>query len=513
MWNTILFDLDGTLTDSGEGITRCVQYALKKVKGIDANLLDLRRFVGPPLKEEFIKYAHLTEEEGDLCVSAYRERYDSIGIYENRIYAGIRTLLKELKEEGMHLVLSSSKPTAYCMRILKYFDIYRYFDLVMGSQMDGRRTDKAEVIEEILDRLGMKDRRQEAVLVGDRNYDVVGAKKAGIGSIGITYGYGSREELTKAWPDCIADTPEEVRNVLIGQYRDGRQAEPSRKTLEQPSFYEVSPTLHMESPGFAIWSVIWPPLLALAINLVLGALLGTVMAAAGGASAEEVRQQTIRLTLPLTAVMDFIYFVVMLIIFRDDERRRTAYGESDRLLQKKPFGIVAAVMAICLTLGAEFLISLLSSLIPSSSAYADFVQSFGEWPFWAVFLMIAVIGPLGEEYLFRAVVFRRLRDYLSVWAAAAISGAIFGIFHGNLEQGIPAAALGFVLALIYEHYGTLKASFFAHLGVNSFALIQQSLPEGEATSFGMGLAVICISILAVCAAVWIFYRDRKVNRI
>ena len=222
MWNTVLFDLDGTLTDSGEGITKCVQYALRKEFNIVVDdLRDLDCFVGPPLKEQFMQYAGLTEEEGQRAVRAYRERYRTRGIYENRLYDGILPLLKQLAAEGMTLAVSSSKPTEFCREILRYFGIEPYFRVIVGSELSGERTKKAEVLEETLRRLGMQGSRQCVVLVGDRKYDVEGAKEAGISSIGVTYGYGSRAELEKAWPDAVVDNPEELRNVLIGQYRDG----------------------------------------------------------------------------------------------------------------------------------------------------------------------------------------------------------------------------------------------------------------------------------------------------
>ena len=242
MWNTVLFDLDGTLTDSGEGITRCVQYALRKEFDIQVeNLHDLDCFVGPPLKEQFMSYANLSEEEAERAIRAYRERYRTRGIYENRLYDGIVPLLDSLVREGMVLALSSSKPTEFCREILRYFGIEQYFRVIVGSEMDGARTRKADVVNEALNQLGMSGLRRYAVLVGDRKYDVEGAKETGISSIGVTFGYGSREELEHAWPDCIVDNAEELRNVLIGQLQD------ARKKGEVPA--EMRPAYAVPQPG------------------------------------------------------------------------------------------------------------------------------------------------------------------------------------------------------------------------------------------------------------------------
>ena len=220
MWNTVLFDLDGTLTDSGEGIMNCVAYALKKEFSIETeHPEELRVFVGPPLKEMFMEYAHLNGAEADRAVAAYRERYTAKGIFENRLYDGIAPMLSALRQQHFTLALASSKPEHFCREILRYFGIEGYFTEVVGSEMNGGRTKKADVIEEALRRLGMSEHRDEVVIVGDRSYDIDGAGQAGIASIGVTYGYGSRAELEKAWPDCIVDTPQEIVNVLIGQAR------------------------------------------------------------------------------------------------------------------------------------------------------------------------------------------------------------------------------------------------------------------------------------------------------
>ena len=221
MWNTVLFDLDGTLTDSGEGITKSVQYALEKEFGMQVPLSDLMCFVGPPLKEQFMSFAGVSEEEAVRAVERYRERYRPKGIYENYLYDGIKSMLRQLHEEHFTLALTSSKPTLFCRQILRMFNIDEYFTAVVGSDMDGRRTDKYELIEETIRQLGMEELRDEIVMVGDRNYDCIGAASAGIDCIGVTYGFGSRAELEAEWPACIVDSPIELRNVLIGQARSG----------------------------------------------------------------------------------------------------------------------------------------------------------------------------------------------------------------------------------------------------------------------------------------------------
>lgn len=520
MWNTVLFDLDGTITDSGEGITKCVQYALKKGFGIDADLNDLRSFVGPPLLEQFMNYAHLTREEGERAVELYRERYESIGIYENRLYLGIRTLLRQLKEENFRIALSSSKPRLYCVQILKYFDIYRYFDLVEGAEMDGRRTDKAEVVHEVIRKLHMEDQKGSMVLVGDRSYDINGARKEGISSIGVTYGYGSREELEASWPDCIVDTTEELRNVLIGQKRDAER----RSGISPNGNYRQMPlTKHASkrkkypydrSLAFQIWKVIWPALLAYGINILLAIAFEAALAFSGGFfSPTDLERITERYSLPLTGIMDAIIFLVMISIWHHDEMQRRAWNASERLLNKNRFGIAEGILCACLLLSVEFVLSIFTWLIPSSEEYSEFVGSFGQFPVWLTFLLIGILGPMAEEFLFRGVIFRRLRDFTNVWVAALLSGITFGVFHGNLEQGVPAAVIGIVMALLYEHYGTILASLVAHMGVNCFALLQNAVSDKTSGTYFMGTLIVFILVIGIFAVYYIFKREPRVNRV
>lgn len=214
MYRVILFDLDGTLTDSGEGITKSVQYAIEKLGMGEYPLEELRSFVGPPLMEQFMSFCAISQERAKEAVQYYRERYSLVGLYENRPYEGIQQLLKELKEQGYRLGVASSKPEYFVDKILKYFSLDGYFDVVVGSELSGQRTGKAEVVEEALRRLGVSDKRQEVVLVGDRKYDVLGARTMGIDCVAVSYGYGDMQELKEARPVRIAQTVEELADFF-----------------------------------------------------------------------------------------------------------------------------------------------------------------------------------------------------------------------------------------------------------------------------------------------------------
>lgn len=220
MFDYILFDLDGTLTDPKLGITSSVQYALRAL-GIEEPSLDkLEPFIGPPLADSFREFYGLDEEQTMTAVAKYRERFNDQGIYENEIYLGTAKMLASLKASGKKLAIASSKPTPFVERILDYFDIRTYFDYIIGSNMDGTRGKKEEVVEEALRQMvpsGMlsAEKKASVAMVGDRRFDIEGAKEHGITSVGVSFGYAPEGELEQAGADYIVDTVEALTELLM----------------------------------------------------------------------------------------------------------------------------------------------------------------------------------------------------------------------------------------------------------------------------------------------------------
>ena len=210
MYKAILFDLDGTLTRAISEFTKSVQYALEKIGKPEPDREKLRVFVGPPLLEQFMKYADLDEETARQAVTFYRERYSVTGIFENRPYEGIKELLEALENRGYILAVASSKPEYFVEKILDYFDMSRYFKVVVGSEMNGGRTKKADVIQEALKRLHMENHREQVIMVGDKEHDVFGAKQAGVSCVAVSYGYGTMDELVNAEPLQIVNSPAQL---------------------------------------------------------------------------------------------------------------------------------------------------------------------------------------------------------------------------------------------------------------------------------------------------------------
>ena len=211
-YNHILFDLDGTLTDPQEGIINSVQYALKRFGVVKENH-ELLYFIGPPLHKSFEEIFG-TEEKAFEAVDVYREYYTVKGIFENKLYEGISELLEELGKNNKTLHIATSKPTKFAEQILHHFNIHHHFRIIMGSNMDGTRTDKQEVIQEILNQLP-EHSAENCVMIGDRKYDVIGAKHHGIDSISVAFGYGTLEEIKNAEPTYIAEKVNDLKKLLL----------------------------------------------------------------------------------------------------------------------------------------------------------------------------------------------------------------------------------------------------------------------------------------------------------
>lgn len=219
-YNVILFDLDGTLTDSSLGIINSIIYALNRydIKIEDTALL--RKFLGPPLHESFKLFYGFDNEKAMEAVKFYREYFSTKGIFENTVYNGIPLLLEELNAKGKKVILATSKPQKFTDIIMEHFDLAKYFAFIAGSNMDGTRSKKAEVIEYTMQSCKITD-KSKAVMIGDRKHDIIGAKAAGIDSVGVEYGYGDYDELSSAGATHIVKTVKELGRLLLTKNKKG----------------------------------------------------------------------------------------------------------------------------------------------------------------------------------------------------------------------------------------------------------------------------------------------------
>lgn len=209
----ILFDLDGTIIDPKIGITSSVAYALNKFNINVDNLDNLCKFIGPPLKDSFMDFYNFSEEDAEKAILYYRERFQEKGIYENYVYENFENLLINLKKQGKILLIATSKPTVFAEKILEYLNLRKYFDFVGGSNFDGTRSNKVDVILHVLKENSIDD-LSSAIMIGDRKHDIIGAKKAGLQSIGVLYGYGNYEELSISGASYIVENVEELSTLL-----------------------------------------------------------------------------------------------------------------------------------------------------------------------------------------------------------------------------------------------------------------------------------------------------------
>lgn len=226
-YKSILFDLDGTLTDPFEGITRCVQHALICQDIHISDRRELAGFIGPPLAQAFVEFHGMTWDQAQKAVADYRERFARLGMYENRLYADIDELLSALKTDGRQLFVATSKPWSFARPIVEHFGLARYFGKVYGSELDGQRTEKLALIAYI-----MREQKlvaEQTLMIGDRRFDIEGGRHNGLVAAAVSYGYGRAGELKACQPDLQFDSPDAIADYLLG----GRgQANPRRMNAD-----------------------------------------------------------------------------------------------------------------------------------------------------------------------------------------------------------------------------------------------------------------------------------------
>lgn len=222
-FKVIIFDLDGTLSDPKTGIINCVKYALNQMNVNAPDHINLEKFIGPPLQVSFKELLHFKDAKVHMAIQHYRERFKSKGLFEQELYPHISELLKTLNEKGYMLAIATSKPTIFAEQITKHFHIEHFFEHIIGSNLDGTRIHKADIIFEVMNRFKSLV-KEDFIMVGDRIHDLAGAKEAGIPSIAVSYGYGSREELLSGDPAFLVESVKELEKLLIGE----RNFEPTR---------------------------------------------------------------------------------------------------------------------------------------------------------------------------------------------------------------------------------------------------------------------------------------------
>ncbi len=494
----LLFDLDGTLTDPKVGICTCVQYALSSFGIEEPDLDKLEPFIGPPLKDSFMKYYDMDDARAEAAIEKYRERFRDTGIFENKLYDGIPQMLNALNSQGMFMAVASSKPTEFVRRILEHFGIAKYFKAVVGSEMDGTRVQKEEVINEALKQLfgNWPVEKSKVYMIGDRSFDVEGARKAGVESVGVTYGYGSMEELRDAKCDYIVRSVEELQKFLL-------------RGMEKPEKATASQR---------IWQMVLPFLIFfLARNIAVNigvVILANIGARISGGDFLFVRNAGGELE-TLTGngavlVSTFGYVVGALCIIKMAKRMLAKTAEDMKLLHikaepAKNYALLAGATA-GLAIGLNVLF-LLSGVIDGSEAYSQVAQNqYGAW-FPIGLICFGLITPVAEELLFRGIIFNCIRRYMKLSAAMLVSAVFFALYHGNSVQALYAVVLGYLMAYAYEYFGDFRMALAVHIGANVLSYVLSYLPVTSALT-NWPVCAVCLAVGAACA--WMLHKEKKI---
>ncbi|MCR5283216.1 MAG: HAD hydrolase-like protein [Lachnospiraceae bacterium] len=474
MYKYVLFDLDGTLTDSGPGIMNAVRHVMEKMHLEDPGAQALRSFVGPPLKDSFERVFGLSGEQIPEAIRIYREYYREKGIFENEVYPGIPQLLSDLKEKGLFLGVASSKPETFVKRILEHFELDGYFSVVTGSIEEGGRETKDEVLAEALQRIrkteGHQCRGSNTILVGDRWMDLASAKTQGIDGALVTFGYATEQELSEQEPAFFAEDAAQLYEGICKEpayYRYGKRA------AFQKTFEILAPLLFYWVIRLGVYNLFY----ALIVYLFAPTepLLG-------------------RIEVYLNVVATVAAWPYLARCYRRDCAPDGSELQTERKIRRirQDWPLILA-SSLALSLGLNIVLIFLG-FANSSESYqrvAD-VQYSVSLPVGLV--IYGILMPYTEEVLFRGVLQNRIMKYYPKVLGIFLSALLFGCYHGNPVQIIYAFFMGLSIALVYEVYQRLSAPVIMHCGANLliyFLTKQVGFTAGlPALALGSGLVLV-----------------------
>lgn len=533
MLEYLLFDLDGTLTDSSEGITKSVQYGLQCV-GIEVtDLNDLLKFIGPPLDYSFREFYNLSEEQIKTAVAKYRERYNTIGKFENALYPGMANLLKDMKKRGKHLAVASSKPEVFVRQILKHFNIEQYFEVVVGSGLDGSLGTKGQVVREALRQLFTKEEGERLVLdntvcektvmIGDRRFDVEGGKENGLVTIGVEYGFPEPGELKEAKADYIVRSVDELHELLLRgsddaderRMKDYNKLQKKKRRLEEVERRQAKRTMKAGQSSFRkSLDILFPMLIYFLVYDVVGMALSIAASHVGmkiGGSFYQTmlaNQETVNAILVIATLI-----ITMLALLPISEwefffnNKIVRKEEKNSVLVNMRTSIVFVIMAVSASLGMNILFNLLH-IVDMSAQYSAVAQAQGAVSVGVGILLYGIVSPLAEETLFRGLLYNRMKQYFpKVWAMI-LSAMFFGLYHGNLVQGLYGFILGMVMVWLYEMYGKWYVPVAFHGIVNVCSWLLAFLPMEKASVF---TPVNCIIFMTIWILGMFYFRKMQKN--
>lgn len=502
----MLFDLDGTLTDPKVGITTCVQYALHSMGIEEPDLDKLIPFIGPPLKDSFMQFYDMKEEQAEQAIEKYRERFQDTGIFENQIYKGIPQMLEELQKRGVQLAVASSKPTVYVERILEHFDLKKYFRVVVGSELDGRRVNKDEIIHEALNKLFYYKpvHRELVYMVGDRKFDVEGAREHRIECVAVSYGYGTIEELKEAKADYIVRSVEELRKFLLREVeeeQDGKTVEKKGSAYgKTKNPFSTKKILQIAFPFFTFLVV---KLVASSLLSMTGSLLPDLIA-----DKIMIRDEAGKLV-GYTGDAGIVIMAISCLVAIWAIRKQallfiTKTAEDMRLSHLKKDPVSRWICLVVTTAGAVLGLNLLFNLagiIGSSASYQEVAAKQYGGSFLVGLICYGLITPFAEEVAFRGILYNGVRRLVNAKLAFVLSSVVFGVYHGNEVQSFYAFIIGCLIAYSYEYFGSFVAPVVVHVVANviayCFTYAVQSIPGLINTPLCIGSMVVALVGIAL----------------
>lgn len=489
----LLFDLDGTLTDPKQGITTCVQYALRSLGIEEPDLDKLEVFIGPPLKNSFMEFYGLDEEKADVAIAKYRERFQTTGLYENEIYTGIAEMLLTLQQNGMHLAVASSKPTVFVEKILEHFKIKKYFEVIVGSELDGTRVNKDEVVKEALKRLFQNKpvEKEKVYMIGDRKFDVEGAHAQGIESVGVSYGYGSQEELKEAKADYIVRSVEELEKFLFREFVD----------IKPKGFFQV------------MWPFLYPLLLFVLTKQVAGNALFLLMELLGntiqGPVADflfiynDTTQELEAMTGNAASIVNALTFLIAgafvwnIALHRIEQAYDDAYLAHLRPEPTKSY-VFLSLATISGVIGLNVLLELVG-VTDKVGAYQMLLKETHPASLVLGLFGTAIVIPIVEELLFRGILFNIMKRRMKLVMAIIASAFCYGFYHMNYIQGGYAFLIGCLLAYAYEYFGNFLAPVVVHIvaSVIAYLITYTSVVEGPLYRLPVGILFLLVAVISL----------------
>lgn len=512
----LLFDLDGTLTDPKEGITTCVQYALAAF-GIDEPDLDkLEPFIGPPLKDSFMEFYQMTEEQAEAAIEKYRERFRDTGIFENEVYGGIYDLLRTMKAAGMHMAVVSSKPTVFVERILKHFKMDQYFEVVLGSELDGTRTKKAQVIIEVLRKFfGEKPIQYDQIyMIGDRKYDVEGARAFHIESVGVTYGYGSIEELKEAKADYIVQSVSELKKLLMREVDEKKQMDEVHRAQNPGS------TKKVQNQGTKIvWRIILLFLLFIlsktAVRFLLSIVCQYLSANEALASYLLVKQEENVVLTGLAGVLIealsvgfaglFIIRYAMPIIQKASEEMKLIHLKKEPVknyvfLGCAALGLVVGFVTLVMVLGFDDV----------AKYYRETHGTVHDIPFLLGLLSFGVCTPFAEQLMFTGIMYNGVKKFMAPKVSVLVTAIFYGYYRGYSIQMFYSIAICALIIYAYDYFGDFRVALGLHVFINILYYLITSSVLTQAPIYNWPVCGIAF-VLLIVGLVMLRIEKKKAN--